>query len=129
MRLPEAAVEAIDELVDVRLQAMRSHRTVEGTEQEALEVGDDDVHPRQPLIGLFGRRDLGDVGSLHGEPRERRERIGMTDRVWLQTPLREVDDVALLKRVEHLNGDEAWLAVRGLLDRHQQRRAPTATAG
>ena len=52
--LPEPAVEAEDELVQVLLQA-RTGDAVEGADQEPLEVADHEVHEGQPLVGLLRR--------------------------------------------------------------------------
>lgn len=52
---PESAVVAIDELVVVLLQLGGGH-SVEGAEQEALEVRDGGVHLGKPFVHLFGGR-------------------------------------------------------------------------
>lgn len=55
---PLRAVEAIAELVDIRLQ-IRGGDAKESPQQERLEVADHDMQPGQPLAGLRRRRHPG----------------------------------------------------------------------
>ena len=49
LRFPAAAIESEHEFVDVLLQV--------GAQQVAFQVGNDDVHCRQPFVDFFGRCD------------------------------------------------------------------------
>lgn len=102
---------------------------MESAEQEAFEVGDNRVDSGQPVVGLLGRGDLGDVGGLDAQSREGGEGVGMTHRPWLQTPRCEVDDLPLAKRVECLNDNEAGFAILVFLNGPQHRCTPTAASG
>jgi hypothetical protein len=64
LRLPEASVVTIDEFIDAFLEPMRARSTVIRREQETLQVGDHNLHPGEPFIGLLGRGDLDDVRAL-----------------------------------------------------------------
>lgn len=55
LRFPEPAIESIDELVDVLLQPMGSDSAVVGSDQEALEIGDDNVDPAANRPSPLGR--------------------------------------------------------------------------
>ena len=46
-----SAIKTINELIDVLLQII-GRNAVEGTEQESLEVGDNQMHLRQPSPAL-----------------------------------------------------------------------------
>lgn len=48
-----------------------------GAEHIAFEVTDYNMHPRQPFIDQFGRRDFGDMVVAFGQYPERGESIGM----------------------------------------------------
>src|SRR6056297_975330 len=71
---PLAAVEAVDELVDVVLQIFAAD-AVEGAENKSFEIGDDEVHLRQPLGGLIRGRHSGLMGMVLAQAAKRTERI------------------------------------------------------
>jgi hypothetical protein len=75
LRLPESAVEPVAELIEILLQILRCD-TVIGPEQEALEVCNGDVYPRQPHAGLIGRRDVRAMRLALAQAAKGRQRIG-----------------------------------------------------
>ena len=119
--LPEAAVEAEDELVQVLLQALAGD-PVEGADQEPLEVADHQVHEGQPLVGLLRRGGARLVIVVAGEDRQAAVGVAADREAVAEAPA-ERGHLPVGDAVHRLGGQEAGPVPLAL---HREQHRPLA---
>ena len=125
LRLPAAAIESEHELVDVFLQVSAGYPMV-GTQQIAFQIGDDDMHGRQPFVDFLRWCDPRLMVVAFGQCLESREGVA-ANRGLGQDPFGELSHPVLIELIERLGGHIAS-AFATLLDRKQHCRLTFGTS-
>ncbi len=126
LRLPKASVEAIDKFIQVFLQILAGDPMV-SPQQERLEVANGDVHPGQPFIYLFRRRNTAFMLLGFSQNTQRHQAIRAGSLPGEQVTLSELPDIPGGYRRGCFHGDETRLLIPAF-NGHQDRRFSFCTA-